>query len=450
MSGPKAFRIVTRAEIIAICRRDLARLDAAVEGWTSAGRRNGTIEQKDLAKVTARRDELRRLLDADRFIELQKQVAAEIAFLHADSDRRIERAAEMAARSQRDLRRSKAAAGVLLQKLQDLKVAIPPDIRNELSGSTSSSQRLEAAMAKALLLLPSQDALVEATDRQRELAGRLGAGERRETLHDWLSRQPQEEDPALARVDGLLGELRGLGIDPSPLGARIALLEAEAPSRRSLLADSLLLDLATAVKDGRIQARLGSELRERRAELSVMKSPEAASLLAEIDNSLAAPTGIDSEDLVKRANFLIEEEFKAMAAEERRRAVLEGLASLGYEVSEGMATAWVQNGQIVLRKPANPGYGVELSGGSKSDLLQVRAVGIGSSTEARDVSRDRDMETIWCGEFDRLKALVAKAGGNISIESARPVGQFPLKVVSDPLASPEIEVVGRQHRSLPS
>jgi hypothetical protein len=134
----------------------------------------------------------------------------------------------------------------------------------------------------------------------------------------------------------------------------------------------------------------------------------------------------------------------------KRRAVLEGLASLGYEVSEGMATAWVQNGQIVLRKAATPGYGVELSGGSKSDLLQVRAVGIGSSAEARDVSRDRDMETIWCSEFDRLKALVAKVGGNVSIESARPAGQFPLKVVSDPVASHEIEVIGRQHRSLPS
>ncbi|MCS3695031.1 hypothetical protein ABIF07_000229 [Bradyrhizobium elkanii] len=181
-----------------------------------------------------------------------------------------------------------------------------------------------------------------------------------------------------------------------------------------------------------------------------MRSPEAASLLVEVDKTLAMPSATAEQELVKRADFLIEEEFKAMAAEERRLAVLEGLASLGYEVSEGMATAWVQKGQIVLRKAANPGYGVELSGGSKSDLLQVRAVGIGGLTEVRDTSRDRDMETIWCGEFDRLKALVAKAGGNVAIESARPVGQFPLKIVSDPGASHEIEVIGRSHRSLPS
>jgi len=451
MSGPKAFRIVTRAEIIAICRRNLARLDAAIESWTSAGRRNGTIEQKDIDKVTARRDELRRLLDADRFVELQKQVAAEIAFLQADSESRVERAAEMAARSKRELRRSKAAAEALLQRLQTLKIEIPPDMRSELSGSTGPSERLEAVMAKALLLLPSQDAPDAATDRQRELAARLGAGERRDTLQEWISRQPRgTEDPALARVDAFLGELRGLGIDASSFSARVAVLEAEPPARRSLIADSLLLDLAAAVKDGRARARLANELRERHAELSVMKSPEAASLLAEIDKTLAAPSASNGQELIERADSLMEEEFKVMAAEERRRAVLEGLARLGYEVSDGMATAWVQNGQIVLRKAANPGYGVELSGGSKSDLLQVRAVGIGNSAEVRDANRDRDMETIWCGEFDRLKALVAKAGGEVAIQSARPVGQFPLKIVSDPVASHEIEVIERQHRSLPS
>lgn len=120
-----------------------------------------------------------------------------------------------------------------------------------------------------------------------------------------------------------------------------------------------------------------------------------------------------------------------MAAEERRRAVLEGLASLGYEVSEGMMTAWVTGGRVVLRKPANPGYGVELSGGQQADIMQVRAVGIGDPAGARDTGRDRDMETIWCNEFERLQALVAKAGGNVSIESARPVGQYPLKVIAD-------------------
>ena len=67
----------------------------------------------------------------------------------------------------------------------------------------------------------------------------------------------------------------------------------------------------------------------------------------------------------------------------------------------------------------------------RSDLLQVRAVAFGNSTETRETSRDRDIETIWCGEFERLQSLIAKDGGHLAIEQARPVGQFPLKVVED-------------------
>lgn len=434
MSGPKAFRIVTRAEIISICRRNLARLDAAIEVWTLSCQRNGTIGQADVDKVIARRDELRRLLDADRFIELQKQVPVEISYLQADADRRADEAAEREARSKRDLRRTKAAAQALLSKLQSSGIDVPSEIQRELASSTASSDRLNTAIGKGLLLLQPTDKPQGATERQRELANRLGANERRVTLDEWMSRQPTvADDQALLRVDGLLGELSALGVDLGPFSGRIAAIEAEAPSRRALLADSLLLDLASAVRSGRERARILGDLRERHAELSEMKSPEAAMLLSEIKQALAQPNG-NELDLVKRADFLIESEVHVMAAEERRRAVLEGLASLGYEVSEGMATAWVQGGRVVLRKAANPGYGVELSGGSQSDLLQVRAVSIGNLADAPDTSRDRDMETIWCAEFQRLQSLVAKSGGSLSIETARPVGQFPLKVVPDPEA----------------
>ena len=92
-----------------------------------------------------------------------------------------------------------------------------------------------------------------------------------------------------------------------------------------------------------------------------------------------------------------------------------------------MATACVTGGQVVLRKPANPGYEIELSGGSQSDVLQVRAVGIENPAETRDPGRDRDMETLWCGEFERLQSLVAKSGGNLWIEKRPSRGPIPTK-----------------------
>ena len=432
MSGPKAFRIVTRAEIMTICRRSLARLDAAIEDWTSRGQRNGTFDKADIDKVIARRDALRGLLSADKFVELQKQIPAEISYLQADSEARAEKAAQTVAQSKRSMRRMKGTAQALLASVGSSGIQLPSEIREELTSATTPSERLEVAINKAFLLLHSAPETKGVSDLQRDIAARLGAGEKRMSLDEWMSQQAgATEDTSLLRVDGFLGELKGLGIDPSRFSARISSLELESPARRTLLADSLLLDLATAVKNGREQTRLQSDLRARYAELSEMKSPEAASLRSEIGQNLSMVSAVNVAALIQRADFLIETEVQSMAAEERRRTVLEGLAALGYEVSEGMATAWVEGGRVILRKAANPGYGVELSGGSKSDLLQVRAVAFGNSADARDTTRDRDIETIWCGEFTRLQSLVAKDGGSLAIEHARPIGQFPLKVVED-------------------
>ena len=448
MSGPKAFRIVTRAEIISICRRSLARLDAAIEFWTSTCKRNGTIDQSDIDRLIARRDEIRRMLDADRFTDLQKQVIAEISFLSADAERRAERVAESEAKRKGDQRRANSAAQALLAKFEASNIEIPVELRRELTTPAASVESLNKAVSKGLMLLQPTDRSEGVTERQRALADRLGAGHRRITLEEWTSQQTgASDDQALLKVDKLLGELAGLGIDPSPFSARIAALEAEPRIRQALVADSLLLDLSSAIRTGRERARLERDLAERQAELSEMKSAEAAALRVEIGQAIAK-AGSNDQELVKRADFLIESEVRSMAAEERRRAVLEGLASLGYEVSEGMMTAWVSGGKIVLRKPANPGYGVELLAGSQTDVMQVRAVGIGNPAEARDAGRDRDMETIWCGEFERLQSLVAKAGGNVAIESARPVGQYPLKVVTDLAAHPaDIDVTSTRHLS---
>jgi hypothetical protein len=58
------------------------------------------------------------------------------------------------------------------------------------------------------------------------------------------------------------------------------------------------------------------------------------------------------------------------------------------------------------------------------------------------------METTWCREFERLQSLVAEAGGNVSIESARPAGQYPLKVLADIVAQPtDIEVAATRQIS---
>jgi hypothetical protein len=230
-------------------------------------------------------------IDSPNFRSRSRQ---RFSYLEIDAERRAEKAAEAEAQSKRDLRRTKVAAQALLVRFASSGIDIPPDIRRELTTSTTSSDRLNMAISKGLLLLQPTDPPQGATNRQRDLVSRLGAGERRITLEEWMSQQPiATEDQALLRVDRLLGELKGLGGDPDPFSGRIAALEAETPSRRALVADSLLLDLAVAAKNGREHGRVVKDLRERRAELSEMKSPEAVSLLAEIEQALAKPAGAE-------------------------------------------------------------------------------------------------------------------------------------------------------------
>ena len=116
---------------------------------------------------------------------------------------------------------------------------------------------------------------------------------------------------------------------------------------------------------------------------------------------------------------------KAAAAHARRAAVLQGLAKLGYAVHEGMETAWVESGRVVVQKPNLDGYGVELSGPPDAERLQVRTVAL---EEDRDTSRDLDAEHLWCGDFTKLKDDLALAGSRVLVDRALGVGAVPLKV----------------------
>ena len=136
-------------------------------------------------------------------------------------------------------------------------------------------------------------------------------------------------------------------------------------------------------------------------------------------------------ELTERCNAILTAHLQQQAALARRQAVLQGLASLGYEVREGMATAWAQTGRVVLRKPATPGYGLEVGGKADNGRLQLRAVALNAN---RDSQRDRDIETLWCGEFQRLQALLAAQGGELSVERALGVGEVALKEIGDAVA----------------
>lgn len=443
MSGPKVVRIVTREEMIAACQAFLARLDAAAGEWERIGRRNGTVSGEDVQELDARRERLRSLLSSDRFADLQKQVAAEISYLASDTQSRLTRAAQAEVERRNGIRRLRKSAETLVLALQRSGREAPPALVGTLNSRSASRAEIETAIGIALQLLPATGRSDELTDRQYKIARQLGQNERRATLSDWLASQsPGDDDGLLHDVDKHLADLSALAgpESVSAFQAHCELIESE-PSlqRKRLLADSLVLDITSATKKAKERTVLHSELVTLRQELARYEHQDARAAVTRLDATLHSLDFSAAPALLAQGKAILEREAASHASLARRRVILAGLADLGYEVREGMETAWVENGRVVMRKAASPDYGVEI-GGNPDGRLQMRTVAFGGLETPRDARHDIEMETAWCGDFSRLRSIVADQGGEIFVDKALDVGVVPLRVVTETVGDEAAEV----------
>lgn len=414
MSGPKVVRIVTREEILETCQGQLSRLDAAIDEWLRVGKRNGCVEEGEIAAMQERRQHLADLIGADRFIDFQKQAPIEEAFIQDDLRRRLADVAKEQAQARSKERREMEAASALLERLR--------------AGGTQLETELEAglergdakALARGLLLLDPK------SERRADpdLAAKLKDNATKKSFADWVRTQSSApDDPALERIGARIAEIAQFGPveQEEEWRARLAEAESVAGARRDLLIDHLEVQTGQAL----------TALRRRAAALSKLRLTIAEARAAGIDpGSSAEDLDALALDQIDGRRVALAEAIEAARAERavaaRRHAVLEGLAALGYEVSEGMETLWASEGRLVLKSGARPDYGVELAG---SERVQFRPVAFESDGRGPDATRDRDAETIWCGDVAALREGLAKLGDRLEIERAQPIGAVPLKRV---------------------
>src|SRR5260370_205969 len=176
-----------------------------------------------------------------------------------------------------------------------------------------------------------------------------------------------------------------------PFRERAAAIAAEAsPQRRALLTDSLVLDLSERSRRRRADELRVERLREVQGALRTLGTPEAHAMEAQIASMLRSGKFDGTDNLVTRAQAVVDNEMAKLTAAARRRAVLGGLAKLGYEVRETMSTAWAHDGRVVIRKPNATDYGIELGASPDVSRLQVRLVGSERPSALRDATRDRE------------------------------------------------------------
>lgn len=440
MSGPKVVRIVTREELVGLCEGLLARHAEAEAIWTEACERAGVLTEDDIAFGIARRSALERMLAEDRFVDLQKAVPAEIAYLESDAKERFARVVDSKARARTSARQTAAVAAAVLATLDRDGIAVDTELRGELHKAAAGRIDCATSLQRAFELMES-NRTPERSGELARLAAALKEGDDRLSVREWLAGQALSRDEErLARLDRRLAEL-GVTLGDEAAAAfdeRLRRASAETSAdRQSLLVDSLEIDLAGAVARAQRETELRARLRMLASELSGTGSAEceeAARALVRLDANAG-----DIEKLEAQGTAVLERHRSVAAAGSRRRALLEGLAAVGYQVNEGMQTAWAKDGRVVVKAASQPGYGVELAGGTDASRVQLRTVAFRSATTVADVSQDRDAETIWCGKLATLRERLAADGVDVVIEQARPAGAVPVRVVAEVVDPGEVD-----------
>ena len=129
------------------------------------------------------------------------------------------------------------------------------------------------------------------------------------------------------------------------------------------------------------------------------------------------------------------------------RAILTTLTELGYEVRDGMETAWVNDGRLVMRRAANPEMGVEVKGAVGADQLQFRPVRFGAADAKSDRANDRDIEALWCSDFNKLHKRVQAEKGEFKIEKTMSVGAVEVLFVAEREGSETRQIVAAPLKS---
>ncbi|MBD2791938.1 hypothetical protein [Xenorhabdus szentirmaii] len=196
--------------------------------------------------------------------------------------------------------------------------------------------------------------------------------------------------------------------------------------QKQLSADSLVLELATQIRQEQQLQDLRTQLAVAIAELESLEDEEAVTIAREADSIVQKGSLIEISTGLEQVNDAITRIEQRIISAERRHVVLEGLRGLGYQVNENSVNAWLADGQVVISHPSTPDYGLELgAGGEESARFQVRTVAF---SEDRDTARDRDVDAIWCHQHHQLQENLAKAGAELTIDRALPPGSGKMKV----------------------
>ena len=443
MSGPKVVNleaILRRQQRESLAR--LRELQDLVGEWQSAMER-ASLFTNDLAAGTGVMfGQLESLRQGEQWAALLVELSARREFFRNGITNARQTGIKRVAAFHERRRRLELAAAMLQRECQAAGSPAPPELDEVVRASSTTDEaglaRLEAIIQTGFNQLPNHPVSGDNTSaQQHELVEALrsdSAGPR--TFHEWLAQRAGEDAPEREKNDRFARaraelELHAPASLSAPLFDRARLIAAEANAdHRALLTDSLLLEadeLCRSVREREDTTRL---LREHIAALEPFQCANADAWRKRLTAALDNPSPVAARELAAAAHAWTSAEAAREEATLRRETVLKALTALGYEVREGMATAWAENGRVVVRKPSEPNYGVELASPPTGAAVQARVVAFDvAGRSSLSAQRDREVENTWCGEFQRMRGLLELDGFMPALQHAIPAGEVPVKVV---------------------
>ncbi|MBI5801272.1 MAG: hypothetical protein HZA92_11210 [Verrucomicrobia bacterium] len=278
--------------------------------------------------------------------------------------------------------------------------------------------------------------------QSRLMADRLGINAARTTtLADWLAAQPPATAPPspaesgiLKKLDALLAQIGALqdtaGWAELMRRADAVRAETDAPRRRRLY-ESLVLESGQRLKQLRATQAWLAEVDTLIEESEPYSGTAVDTVAAGLRDLHRAGRPEDLTPWRERLASAQQRELARLEHERKRHAILESLAELGYETSEGMETALAQAGKLVIRKPGDPDYAVEVVSDASLSMVQTTMVRYTDAPEMTEQQRRRDCEREeeWCADHARLRDRLAKQGLATSFKLKLPSGEHPVKVV---------------------
>ena len=434
MSGPKVLSIRAQRSLRRECAQRLRELHAEIRRCLDCAKGQPAVAddlRRNSENLLASLPELR---EAGQWVELLAQTTSYRDFYAQEAGSLAQKAVENRAAVLRRLDRVEEGVEAIMIALRALPTSRERDgVLKDLEEARSPEAKLQALTAAVEWVADSRRK--EARSEEVAQLRILSAGY---ADPNWGSENkvlPGAEKPVdagrLERIWILLAELEleHPQADFAGWKERARFGEAASASQRGLRLDSLCLELGEFLRKNRLEKALRVALGLALEDLAEKSSMEADIWRRKLQEALAeAVLASGADELLSAVRAWMVEENRREDAEAQRVAVLGALVELGYEVREGMATAWTEEGRVVVHKPGESVYGVEVSAPSVGNALQVRVVAKGEAS--RSQQRDKEVEETWCGEFSRLRALLAEEGFPTELKQAHAPGEVAIKTIA--------------------